>query len=72
MNTPNNNNAMTFAELISKHEVQIPVIQRDYVQGRAVTDEEKEKRDDFVKKTGHHTISTSYMAAEKAMEAVAS
>lgn len=50
MNTPNNNNAMTFAELISKHEVQIPVIQRDYVQGRAVTDEEKEKRDDFVKK----------------------
>ena len=50
MNTPNNNNTTTFAEFLSEHNVQIPIIQRDYVQGRAMTDNEKEKRDDFVKK----------------------
>ena len=45
-----NNNTVTFVEFIEKHYIQIPVIQRDYVQGRALTDNEKEKRDDFVKK----------------------
>ena len=45
-----NNNTGTFVEFIEKHYIQIPVIQRDYVQGRALTDNEKEKRDDFVKK----------------------
>ncbi len=45
-----NNNTVTFTEFIERHNIQIPVIQRDYVQGRALTDNEKEKRDDFVKK----------------------
>lgn len=45
-----NNNTVTFAEFIARHNIQVPVIQRDYVQGRALTDNEKEKRDDFVKK----------------------
>lgn len=45
-----NNNTGTFIEFLEIHYIQIPVIQRDYVQGRALTDNEKEKRDDFVKK----------------------
>lgn len=44
------NNTVTFAEFIERHNIQVPVIQRDYVQGRALTDNDKEKRDDFVKK----------------------
>ena len=50
MNTPNDNHTVAFFEFIRKHDIQVPVIQRDYVQGRALTDKEKEKRDDFVKK----------------------
>ena len=50
MNTPNDNHTVAFFDLIGKHDIQVPVIQRDYVQGRAVTNKEKEKRDDFVKK----------------------
>ena len=50
MNTPNDNHTVAFFEFIEKHDIQVPVIQRDYVQGQALTDKEKEKRDDFVKK----------------------
>lgn len=50
MNTPNDNHAVSFFEFIEKRDIQVPVIQRDYVQGRALTDKEKEKRDDFAKK----------------------
>lgn len=50
MNTPNNSQTVTFFEFLGTHDIQIPVIQRDYVQGRALTDTEKEKRDDFAQK----------------------
>ena len=40
-----NNNTSTFINFISDHTIQIPLIQRDYVQGNA-----SEKRDEFVKK----------------------
>lgn len=50
MNTPDNNNTLTFSEFLSKHYVQIPVIQRDYVQGRSLSEKETEKRDEFVVK----------------------
>lgn len=50
MSTQNDNHTVAFFEFIEKHDIQVPVIQRDYVQGQAVTDKEKEKRDDFVKK----------------------
>ena len=50
MNTPNDNHTVAFFEFIEKHDIQVPVIQRDYVQGQAFTNKEKEKRDDFVKK----------------------
>lgn len=48
MNT--SNNTVIFFDFIKEHNIQIPVIQRDYVQGRALNDKEKEKRNDFVKK----------------------
>ena len=38
----------TFAKLIQDYIIEIPRIQRDYVQGRAITPEEMEKRDEFV------------------------
>ena len=50
MSTQNDNHTVAFFEFIRKHDIQVPVIQRDYVQGRALTGKEKEKRDDFVKK----------------------
>lgn len=50
MNTQKNNHTVTFVEFIEKHHIQVPVIQRDYVQGRALSDRDKEKRADFVKK----------------------
>ncbi len=50
MNTQNDNLAVAFSEFIEKHDIQVPVIQRDYVQGQALTSQEKEKRDDFAKK----------------------
>ena len=40
----------TFVELLDETNVQIPLIQRDYVQGNARTEKEKEKRDDFINK----------------------
>lgn len=44
------NNTFTFYSFIKEHEIQIPLIQRDYVQGLALESKSKEKRDDFVEK----------------------
>lgn len=43
-------NTSTFINFISDHTIQIPLIQRDYVQGIAFDDKTTEKRDEFVKK----------------------
>ena len=44
-------NTTSFVKFIKAHEIQIPLIQRDYVQGRGMNDPRiKEKRDDFVLK----------------------
>lgn len=40
----------TFFSFIKEHEIQIPLIQRDYVQGLAPDNKTQEKRDDFVTK----------------------
>lgn len=40
----------TFESFIKEHKIEIPAIQRDYVQGRDSTIEEKDKRDAFVDK----------------------
>lgn len=50
MSLQQNNRTVTFAEFIENHHIQVPVIQRDYVQGHASTDKDKENRNDFVKK----------------------
>lgn len=42
--------SVTFESFISRHSIEIPAIQRDYVQGRATTPEEKDKREAFVTK----------------------
>lgn len=42
------NNRTIFAEFIKDFVIEIPRIQRDYVQGRAITSEQIEKRNDFV------------------------
>ncbi len=39
---------MTFVKFLNEYIIEIPRIQRDYVQGRVVTTEQKEKRSDFV------------------------
>lgn len=44
------NTTTTFLDFIKEHSIQIPLIQRDYVQGLALNDKAKEKRDEFVKK----------------------
>ena len=44
------NTTTTFLGFIQDHSIQIPLIQRDYVQGLALDDKTKEKRDEFVKK----------------------
>lgn len=41
-------NKTSFARFISEYIIEIPRIQRDYVQGRAVTPEQEEKRLDFI------------------------
>lgn len=46
----NNNSTSTFAEFLENHSVQIPLIQRDYVQGRFFDAKSKEKRDTFIDK----------------------
>ncbi len=43
-------NKTTFYAFIKEHDIQIPLIQRDYVQGRARDGKTQEKRDDFVSK----------------------
>lgn len=40
----------TFESFIKEHKIEIPAIQRDYVQGRGYTVEETDKRDSFVDK----------------------
>lgn len=42
------NNKTVFSRFIQDFCIEIPRIQRDYVQGRAITSEQAEKRDDFV------------------------
>ena len=42
--------ATTFESFIEKQSIEIPLIQRDYVQGRGTTIEEQDKRDSFVNK----------------------
>lgn len=42
------NDKTSFAKFISEYIIEIPRIQRDYVQGRAVTPEQEEKRLDFI------------------------
>lgn len=44
------NNKTTFYKFLKDHDIQIPLIQRDYVQGRALDSKAQEKRDDFVSK----------------------
>ena len=39
-----------FIDFIKERSIQIPLIQRDYVQGLALNDKTKEKRDEFVRK----------------------
>ena len=51
---------MTFSDLLSKYDfIQIPIIQRDYVQGRAKTDREVEDRALFVRELLDATLSGS-------------
>lgn len=46
----NNRSRYTFCELLSEYSVRIPLIQRDYVQGREYTDKKKtEKRQEFIR-----------------------
>ena len=42
------NNKTNFYKFISEFKIEIPRIQRDYVQGRAITSEQIERRGDFV------------------------
>lgn len=44
------NGTTTFLDFIQQYEIQVPLIQRDYVQGLALTAAMREKRDDFVEK----------------------
>ncbi len=44
------NDTTTFLNFIQNHTIQIPLIQRDYVQGLALSEKTREKRDEFVKK----------------------
>lgn len=44
------NNKTTFYKFLKDQDIQIPLIQRDYVQGRAQDSKAQEKRDDFVSK----------------------
>lgn len=44
------NDTTTFLNFIQNYNIQIPLIQRDYVQGLALSEKIKEKRDEFVKK----------------------
>ena len=41
MNMLNEDSYMSFAELTDNYEIQIPLIQRDYVQGRVTDDKAK-------------------------------
>lgn len=45
-----NKSRITFIRFISEHDIQIPLIQRDYVQGRAIESKGIERRDNFVSK----------------------
>lgn len=46
----NNKSRYTFIEFIQNYSIRIPLIQRDYVQGREYTDEKKlEKRQEFIR-----------------------
>lgn len=45
-----NKSRTTFIRFISEHDIQIPLIQRDYVQGRAIKGKDIERRDNFVRK----------------------
>ena len=50
----NNKSRYTFIEFIQNYSIRIPLIQRDYVQGREYTDEKKlEKRQEYVYKYQH-------------------
>lgn len=43
-------NTITFLNFIQENSIRIPLIQRDYVQGLALNDKTREKRNEFVKK----------------------
>ena len=65
------NTTTTFIGYIANHKIQIPLIQRDYVQGTAKDDVSKEKRNDFVNKLlgalyrpGCYTLDFIYGAPE--------
>lgn len=45
-----NGTTTTFINFIKSHNIQIPLIQRDYVQGIALDEKAVEKRDEFIKK----------------------
>lgn len=45
-----NGTTTTFISFIKSHNIQIPLIQRDYVQGIALDEKAVEKRDEFIKK----------------------
>ena len=46
----NNKSRYTFIEFIQNYSIRIPLIQRDYVQGREYTDKKKlEKRQEFIR-----------------------
>lgn len=46
--------SITFESFIKEYNIEIPAIQRDYVQGRGFTIEEQDKRDSFVDKLIKH------------------
>lgn len=46
--------SITFESFIKEYNIEIPAIQRDYVQGRGFTVEEQDKRDSFVDKLIKH------------------
>lgn len=43
------NNKTTFVRFIKNHDIQIPLIQRDYVQGRITDKKSEEKRNNFIR-----------------------
>lgn len=57
------NNQMIFADFLHDYIIEIPRIQRDYVQGRANNSDEKEKRDNFINNLIRALLDPNYTCA---------